>query len=260
MFVIQATKVPPAVTHVPHIMSAATTNDNLETGPIPTRLAEIQARISAAERQYDRQPGAVSLLAVSKGQPAAAIFAAYQAGQRDFGESYLQEALAKQQELNDCAITWHFIGALQSNKTRQTAQHFSWVHSVDRLKIALRLNEQRPDALPPLNICLQVNIGAEPQKAGIAPTQLPALAAHLQHLPRLRLRGLMALPPTSDDLDQQRKFFRRMKTAFDGLRDQGHSLDTLSMGMSSDLEAAVAEGTTLVRIGTALFGERPPQA
>jgi pyridoxal phosphate enzyme (YggS family) len=238
-------------------MSPPPTNDNTAAQTINTRLAELRTRILSAERHYGRHSGSVTLLAVSKTQPAAAILAAYQAGQRDFGESYLQEAVAKQSALSNCAITWHFIGALQSNKTRQVAQHFAWVHSVDRLKIAVRLNEQRPTELPPLNVCLQVNLGAEQQKAGIDPAQLSSFAAQLQPLSGLRLRGLMALPPVSEDIDVQRSHFRQLKLAFDRLRDQGYPLDTLSMGMSTDLEAAIAEGATLVRIGTALFGERP---
>ena len=174
-------------------MSVLRTNDNIDAKAVNIRLNQLRSRIATAERHYGRKTGSVTLLAVSKTQPTTAILTAYHAGQRDFGESYLQEALAKQTALNDYAITWHFIGALQSNKTRLIAQHFTWVHSVDRLKIAVRLNEQRPADLPPLNICLQVNIGAEQQKAGIDASQLPVLAAQLQPLSRLRLRGLMAL-------------------------------------------------------------------
>ena len=238
-------------------MGPLITNDNIEVETIINRLVAIRARIAAAEREYGSPPGSVTLLAVSKAQSADAVRAVYAVGQRDFGESYLQEASSKQAALSDCAITWHFIGALQSNKTRQIAQHFAWVHSVDRLKIAVRLNEQRPEDLPPLNICLQVNIGAEQQKAGIAPPDLHLLAAQLRPLSRLRLRGLMALPPASDDVGAQRGYFRQLKLAFEQLRNEGHPLDTLSMGMSTDLESAIAEGATLVRIGTALFGERP---
>ena len=160
-------------------MSPLTTNDNIEQEAIQTRLTELRAHISSAEQRYGRRAGSVTLLAVSKTLSATAVRTAYRAGQCDFGESYIQEALAKQTALRDCAICWHFIGALQSNKTRQIAQHFTWVHSVDRLKIAVRLNEQRPDELPPLNICLQVKLGAEPQKAGVEPSQLPLLAEHL---------------------------------------------------------------------------------
>jgi len=237
-------------------MSALTTNDKVEAEAIIARLGKLRARIAAAEQRYGRRAGSITLLAVSKTQPSTAIRAAYDAGQRDFGESYLQEASAKQAELRDHAITWHFIGALQSNKTRHVAQLFAWVHSVDRLKVAIRLNEQRPPQLPPLNICLQVNIGAERQKAGVDAAQLSVLAAQLRPLTRLRLRGLMLLPPATEDFDEQRGYFRQLRNAFDQLRAQGYPLDTLSMGMSADAEAAIAEGATLIRIGTALFGER----
>ena len=249
--------VKPFGTDARNIMSPLSTNNNIEVESIHNRLAAIHARIATAEREYGRQPGSTTLLAVGKSQPADVIGAVYAAGQRDFGESYLQEALSKQSALSDFAITWHFIGALQSNKTRQVAQHFSWVHSVDRLRIAVRLNEQRPEEMPPLNICLQVNIGSERQKAGIAPLDLHLLAAQIRPLSKLRLRGLMALPPPSNDIGAQRGYFQQLKLAFEQLRNEGHPLDTLSMGMSSDLEAAIAEGSTLVRIGTALFGERP---
>ena len=238
-------------------MVPLTKNDNIEAELIKTRLAELHARILSAKQHYGRLHDPITLLAVSKNQPTSAILAAYRAGQRDFGESYLQESLSKLAAFHDYAINWHFIGTLQSNKTRQVAQHFSWVHSIDRLKIAERLNEQRPMELPPLNICLQVNIGAEKQKSGLTLDQLPALASKLQALTRLRLRGVMALPPPNEDADKQRSYFRLMRLAFEELRDLGYEIDTLSMGMSADLEAAIAEGATLVRIGTALFGERP---
>ena len=238
-------------------MSLLKSNDKVEAKEIVSRLGKLRTRIAEAERRYDRRAGSVSLLVVSKFQSTQTIRAVYQAGQRDFGESYVQEALGKQAELRDCAITWHFIGALQSNKTRHVAQHFDWVHSIDRFKTAARLNEQRPEELPPLNICLQVNLGAERQKAGMDAAQLAALAAQLQPLTRLRIRGLMVLPPATADFNEQRGYFRRVREAFELLRAQGHSLDTLSMGMSDDLEAAIAEGATLARIGTALFGERP---
>jgi pyridoxal phosphate enzyme (YggS family) len=237
-------------------MSPVTTNDHIAQQTMADRLAALHARILSAEQSCGRHSGSVTLVAVSKTQPAAAVLAAYRAGQRDFGESYLQEALTKQTALRDYGITWHFIGTLQSNKTRQVAQHFSWVHSVDRLKTAARLNDQRPGHLPPLNICLQINIGAEPQKAGVEPAQVPTLAAQLQSLPRLRLRGLMALPPPSEGFDQQRDYFRQLRFVFERLRGHGYPIDTLSMGTSTDLEAAIAEGATVVRIGTALFGER----
>jgi pyridoxal phosphate enzyme (YggS family) len=244
-------------TDTANIMNPLGTNDNIKAEAVNRRLDAIRTRIAAAERDCGRRPGTVALLAVSKAQSADAVRAVYDAGQRDFGESYLQETLGKQAALSDAAIIWHFIGALQSNKTGEVARHFAWVHSVDRLKIAVRLNERRPAELPPLNICLQVNIGAERQKAGIAPAHLPPLAAQVRTLSRLRLRGLMALPPVSNDVEIQRAHFRQLKRAFEQLRNDGYPLDTLSMGMSADLEAAIAEGSTLVRIGTALFGERP---
>lgn len=223
---------------------------------ITARLNEIRSRISTAEQRYGRKPGSVTLVAASKAQPAAAILTAYRAHQRHFGESYLQEALAKQIALTAYDITWHFIGALQSNKTRSIAQHFAWVHSVDRLKTAERLNAQRPPELPPLDICIQVNIGAEQQKSGAEPNQLSLLAEQVSKLSRLRLRGLMALPPASADFDEQRHYFEHLRNSFEQLQAQGYSLDTLSMGMSADLEAAIAEGATMVRVGTALFGKR----
>lgn len=238
------------------IMSALTPNDNIAREAAVERLTAVQARITAAEQLYRRTPASVTLLAVSKGQEAIAVRAAYSAGQRHFGESYLQEALPKQTALANLAIIWHFIGAIQSNKTRDIARHFAWAHSLDRFKIAERLHQQRPPELPPLNICIQVNIGEERQKAGVAPAQLPSLVEQLRPLSRLRVRGLMALPPASEDFAEQRGYFHALSLAFDRLRAQGHGLDTLSMGMSGDLEAAVAEGSTLVRVGTALFGAR----
>lgn len=241
----------------PNIMSPLTPNDNIEAEAAAKNLAELRERISAAEQRYARRPGSVTLVAVSKTQPASAVLAAYHAGQRDFGESYLQEALDKQARLTGYDITWHFIGSLQANKTRQIARHFAWVHSVDRLKIAQRLNEQRPPEFPPLNVCLQVNIGSEQQKAGVELTQLSILAEQLSKLPRLRLRGLMALPPPSADFEEQRSFFRQLRLAYEQLQSRTYPLDTLSMGMSTDLEAAIAEGATMIRIGSALFGERP---
>lgn len=238
-------------------MSPLTPIDNIPGKSIDARLAAVHARIAAAEQRYDRTPGSVTLVAVSKHQPAAAILAAYRAGQPHFGESYLQEALAKQTALMNLPVIWHFIGAVQSNKTREIAQHFAWVHSLDRLKIAERLNEQRPPELPPLDICIHVNIGAEQQKTGVAPAQLPTLLQQVHKLSRLRVRGLMALPPLSGNFAEQRGYFHQLRVAFERLKAQGYPLDTLSMGMSADLEAAIAEGATLVRVGTALFGERP---
>lgn len=217
----------------------------------------LQAALAAAGRAAD----AATLLAVSKTKPADMLRQAYHAGQRAFGENYLQEALEKQQALADLAgIEWHFIGALQSNKTRDVAEHFDWVHSVDREKIARRLADQRPPTLAPLNVCLQLNVSGEASKAGVSVDALPALAEALLQLPNLRLRGLMALPAPSDDPDQQRAAFRRVRDALSDLqrRFPEAQLDTLSMGMSGDLEAAVLEGATIVRLGTAIFGSRPP--
>jgi pyridoxal phosphate enzyme (YggS family) len=190
---------------------------------------------------------------VSKTKPAAAIRQAFAAGVRDFGENYLQEALEKQLELGDLPLIWHFIGPIQSNKTKAIAEHFAWVHSVDRLKIAQRLSDQRPAHLPALNICLQVNVSGEASKSGCNPDELPALAQAVTQLPNLRLRGLMTIPEPTDDVARQHAAFARLRELQDGL---GLDLDTLSMGMSHDLEAAIAEGATWVRIGTALFGAR----
>lgn len=181
---------------------------------------------------------------------------AYRLGQRDFGESYLQEALAKQARLTDFDIVWHFIGPIQSNKTRAIASHFSWVHSVDRLKIAQRLSDQRPPQLPPLNVCIEVNVSGEASKSGTALAGLPDLAAAVARLPRLKLRGLMAIPAPTDEFEQQRAAFRALRQALEALPSEG--LDTLSMGMSDDLEAAVYEGSTMVRVGSAIFGPRRP--
>lgn len=219
-------------------------------------LHAIQARIAAAERLYQRPPGSVSLLAVSKAHSAADVRAVLDAGQRMFGESYLQEALAKIAALAGQPIEWHFIGPIQSNKTRGIAEHFSWVHSVDRLKIAQRLSTQRPAHLPPLNICIEVNISGEASKSGVPPAEVAELARECSLLPRLQLRGLMTIPPVSRDFETQRDYFRRLRELRDALNQTGSALDTLSMGMTDDLEAAIAEGSTLVRIGSGIFGER----
>ncbi len=198
----------------------------------------------------------VTILAVGKGQPANMLRAAAPLGLKDFGESYVQEALAKIEALRDLGLTWHFIGRLQANKTRPVAAHFDWVHGVDRLKIAERLSEQRPFHAPPLNVCLQVNIAGELSKGGAAPGELPALAAAVARLPRLKLRGLMCIPPDEDDPALQRHWFAAMRREFEALNASGAGLDTLSMGMSGDFESAIREGATLIRIGTALFGPR----
>jgi PLP dependent protein len=217
----------------------------------------VRNRIETAIREAGRNVDSVTLLGVSKGQSANSIRAVAEAGVRDIGESYLQEALGKIEELKDLPLTWHFIGRVQANKTRVIAAHFDWVHGVERLKIAERLSEQRPFHAPPLNVCLQVNIGGEESKGGVTVTELPALAAAVGALPRMKLRGLMCIPPDEDDPTRQRMWFAAMRRALEELNVAGAGLDTLSMGMSGDFEAAILEGATIVRIGTALFGERP---
>ena len=220
---------------------------------IADNIAEVEARIRAAVLAVQRDVTSIHLLAVSKTKPAAALREAYAAGLRDFGENYLQEARAKQVELADLPLCWHFIGPIQSNKTREIAEHFAWVHSVDRLKIAQRLSEQRPAELPPLNICIQVNVSGEASKSGCTPHDLPALAAAISALPRLKLRGLMAIPEPTEDRATQDAAFATVRQLQESLN---MGLDTLSMGMSYDLESAIAQGATWVRIGTALFGAR----
>lgn len=220
---------------------------------IATNIAKVGTRIREAAQAVGRNPDEVLLLAVSKTQPADAIRKAWAAGLHDFGENYLQESLEKQAELTDLPLTWHFIGPIQSNKTKLIAEHFDWVHSVDRLKIAQRLSDQRPESMPPLNICLQVNVSGEASKSGCEPQNVNELAHAIAALPRLRLRGLMAIPEPTDDPAEQRAAFARLRQLQTELRLE---LDTLSMGMSQDLEAAIAEGATWVRIGTALFGAR----
>ncbi len=224
---------------------------------IASRLATVQERLRAAEASAGRPPGSVRILAVSKRHTTAAIRDAYAAGQHAFGENYLQEAVEKQAELADLDVEWHFIGGVQSNKTREVAERFDWVHTIDRAKIARRLSEQRPADQPALNVCLQVNISEEPQKAGCPPADVLALADAVAQLPRLRLRGLMALPAPAETFAEQRRPLARLRELQQMLLEHGHaSLDTLSMGMSADLEAAIAEGATIVRIGTAIFGPR----
>ncbi|WP_454722949.1 MULTISPECIES: YggS family pyridoxal phosphate-dependent enzyme [Cupriavidus] len=234
---------------------------------IAANLQAVHRRIAAAAQQAGRVAADVTLLAVSKTFPAEAVQAAFDAGQRAFGENYVQEGADKIAQLAGLrgAIDWHFIGPLQSNKTRIVAEHFDWVHAVDRLRIAERLSAQRPAALPPLQVCLQVNISGEASKSGVAPGELPALARAVAALPGLRLRGLMAIPEPATDEAAQRRPFAAMRALLDALRAQGLDVDTLSMGMSADMEAAIAEGATLVRIGTAIFGGRdygktPPPA
>ena len=224
--------------------------------PAESRLAAVRARIARAAVEAGRTVASVSLLAVSKTFDAEAVRELAACGQQAFGENYVQEALDKQSRLTDLSLEWHFIGPVQSNKTRAIAAHFSWVHSVDRLKIAARLSEQRPELLPPLQVCIEVNVSDEASKGGVTVADLPALADAIALLPRLQLRGLMAIPAPTMDRVAQRAAFRQVYQAFDALSAQGHRLDTLSMGMSSDLEAAILEGATIVRVGTALFGER----
>ncbi len=223
---------------------------------LPTKLQAVLARIADAEREYGRAAGEVQLLAVSKTWPAIAVAELAAAGQRAFGESYVQEGIEKIAELRALGLSWHFIGSLQANKTRLVAEGFDWVQSLDRLRIAERLSGQRPASLPPLSVCLQVNISGEATKGGVCPAELPALAHAVAALPRLRLRGLLAVPAPSDDFLEQRRSFRRLRELSERLQAAGLPLDTLSMGMSADLEAAIAEGATLVRVGTAIFGER----
>lgn len=213
----------------------------------------LDQRIAAAARAAGRDPASIRLLGVSKTKPANALREAHAAGLHDFGENYLQEALGKQEELRDLPLIWHFIGPIQSNKTKPIAEHFDWVHSVDRLKIAQRLSEQRPAHLAPLNVCLQVNISDENSKSGCSASELPALAEAVNALPNLRLRGLMAIPEPTEDTAEQNAAFAAVRDLQQRLN---LPLDTLSMGMSHDLEAAIAQGATWVRIGTALFGAR----
>jgi hypothetical protein len=223
---------------------------------IAGRLQAVRARLRAAEARFGRAPGSVALVAVSKTRPPADVRAAFAAGQRVFGENYVSEALEKMGALADLAVEWHFIGPVQSNKTRPIAERFAWVHSVDREKIARRLSDQRPAGLPPLDICLEVNVSGEATKAGVLPSEAASLARQVADLPRLRLRGLMTVPAPEDAFDLQRAGFRRLRELWNELRASGLALDTLSMGMTADLEAAVAEGSTLVRVGTAIFGPR----
>jgi pyridoxal phosphate enzyme (YggS family) len=221
-------------------------------------LHAVSQRIALAEQTAARDPHSVTLLAVSKTFPADDVRAAHAAGQRLFGENYVQESLAKIEALADlrASLEWHFIGPLQSNKTRPVAENFDWVHSVDRLKIAQRLAEQRPAHLPPLNVCLQVNVSGEASKAGVTPAEAAEVAHAIAALPQLRLRGLMSIPEPAETVEEQRVPHRQLRELFERLRADGLELDTLSMGMSGDLEAAVREGATIVRVGTAIFGNR----
>jgi pyridoxal phosphate enzyme (YggS family) len=233
---------------------------------IDENLQRVRGRLQSACAQAQRAPAAVALLAVSKTFGPEAVLAAWQAGQRAFGENYVQEGVAKilavraalPDSLGAQAPEWHCIGPLQSNKTRPVAEHFDWVQSVDRLKVAQRLSEQRPDGLAPLQVCLQVNVDGGPTKSGVAPQDLPALAHAVAALPRLRLRGLMCIPEPAPDFASACAVFGEARRLFEALNAQGLALDTLSMGMSDDLEAAVHSGSTLVRVGRAIFGARAP--
>jgi pyridoxal phosphate enzyme (YggS family) len=223
---------------------------------IENNLNWIRAQILQASKQYDRDPDSVLLLAVSKRKPAADIRRAFQLGQNDFGENYLQEAQQKMSDLQDLEICWHFIGAIQSNKTRDIAQSFDWAHCVDRVKIAQRLSDQRPATFSPLNVCIQVNLDQEASKAGIGLDEVVEMASAIHQMPGIRLRGLMSIPAPRENFEQQRAAFSQLANALETLRQAGIGCDTLSMGMTQDMEAAIAEGSTLVRIGTAIFGER----
>ena len=220
------------------------------------RYEETRKRIASAAMRYGRSPDSVGLVAVSKTQPAQRIRELAECGQRDFGENYLQEAARKIDALAGLGLAWHFIGQLQANKTRAIAERFQWVHTVDRERIAVRLNEQRPHHAPPLNICIQVRLADEPGKGGVTPEEAMPLARSIRDLPRLRLRGLMCMPPPRQTFEQQHALFAQLAERQRSLIAQGFDLDALSMGMSADLEAAIAAGATWVRIGTAIFGER----
>jgi pyridoxal phosphate enzyme (YggS family) len=238
-------------------MTAETTMSNEARQELTRRWRETRTRIAAAAAEYGRLSDSVGLVAISKGHPAEAIRHLASLGQRDFGENYLQEALPKLEALKDLKLTWHFTGQLQGNKTRAVAERFDWVHTLDRERIALRLNEQRPYYAPPLNICVQVSLVPEPGKGGVPPAEVLALARKVTTLPKLKLRGLMCIPPPRDTFEEQRALFEQLAACQRQLLEAGLEVDTLSMGMSADLEAAVAAGATWVRIGTALFGERP---
>lgn len=220
------------------------------------RLQQVRREVAEAERQFGREPGSIKLLAVSKTRNAGDVLALAQLGVSDFGENYVQEARAKIGQLSGHSLTWHFIGPVQSNKTRQIAECFDWVHSVGRIKVAHRLNAARPADLPPLNICIQVNVDAESTKSGIDPDEVEQLAEQILPLSRLNLRGLMALPAPTEDFAGQRHSFLRTRRLQEKLMDKGYRLDTLSMGTTGDMRAAIAEGATVIRIGTALFGPR----
>ena len=224
---------------------------------IAENLIQVRQQIKSSLEKTDRELSSVMLLAVSKTRPAEDLRQAYTEGQRDFGENYLQESLEKISALQDLDICWHFIGPLQSNKTKAVAENFNWMHTVDRFKIAQRLSDQRPANLPPLNICVQVNISQEQSKSGVLPSELPELIAKISELPDICVRGLMAIPKATENKKEQQQAFATMQTLLTQLQETHPEMDTLSMGMSGDMDAAIAEGSTIVRIGTAIFGARP---
>ena len=228
------------------------------TTSLASRLAAAQQRQAEAAKLAGRDPAAILMLAISKTQPPEVIQEAYDAGLRAFGENYLQEAVDKQ-PLLPADIEWHCTGPVQSNKSKLVAEHFDWCHTVDSLKLAERLSNQRPPALPPLNVCIQLHIGGEESKSGIAADEVPSVAAAIAKLPRLRLRGIMTIPPASEDPAEQRRWFAEARAVYERLRAEIPGVDTLSMGMSADLEAAIAEGSTMIRVGSALFGPRAPK-
>ena len=236
-----------------HLTSAG---EHIAMHDVGSALSAVRARIGELERRYRREPGAVALLAVSKTKPPEAVQAAIAGGQQAFGENHLQDAMTKVEALADSGVSWHFIGAVQSNKTRPIAAHFDWVHGIEREKIAARLSAQRPAGRGPLDVCIEVNVSGEGTKSGVSPAEVEPLARVIRELPGLRLRGLMAIPRPSADFESQRAPFRLLREILDDLNAKGLGLDTLSMGMTGDLEAAVAEGATMVRIGTAIFGPR----
>ncbi|EAR62878.1 YggS family pyridoxal phosphate-dependent enzyme [Neptuniibacter caesariensis] len=226
---------------------------------IAKNLEKVRQQIADTAVQSNRQSNEITLLAVSKTRPADDLRSAYEEGQRHFGENYLQESLEKIQSLSDLDICWHFIGPLQSNKTRTVAENFDWMHTVDRLKIAQRLSAQRPEQLAPLNICIQVNISNEDSKSGCSPEQVAELADQISQLPNISLRGLMAIPKASSDPKEQAEAFQKMRLLQLELQQSHPQLDTLSMGMSGDMNEAISAGSTIVRVGTAIFGPRPPK-
>jgi len=239
-------------------MFAQKPDDTMNDISLAKRLQTVKQQISAAEQQFGRKTGSVRLLSVSKTRPLEDIITVFEQGQVDFGENYLQDAMGKIEATRHLALNWHFIGPIQSNKTRTLAENFSWVHSLERLKIARRLNDQRPTDLQPLNVCLQVNISREAQKSGVAPEDTLALALEVAQMPRLKLRGLMAIPKACDDFQEQRSLFKALANLYQQLNKKGLNMDTLSMGMSGDIDAAIAEGSTMVRVGSAIFGPRQP--